>query len=43
MIGLLLLYRGKEDIHSEIEKLQSNKYYKSRTVSVTSEVGLTTD
>ena len=25
------------------EVIQSNKYYKSRTVGVTSEVGLTTD
>ena len=45
----LVLYHGKEEIHSEIvnylwiEVVQSNKYYKSCAVSVTSEVGLTTN
>ena len=45
-----LLYRGKEEIHSENrvnylsnEVVQSNRYYKSCAVGVTSEVGLTTD
>ena len=44
----ILLYRGKEEIHSEIvnylltELVQSNKY-KSHAVGVTSRVGLTTD
>ena len=48
MSKYILLYRGKEEIHSETvnylltEVVQSNKYYKSRAVSVTSEVGLTT-
>ena len=45
-----MLYRGKEEIHSEnkpnylsTEVVQSDKYYKSRTAGVTPEVGLTTD
>ena len=45
----ILLYCGKEEIHSEVksnylstEVVQSNKY-KSRAVGVTSKVGLTTD
>ena len=44
----MLLYHGKEEIKSEIvnylstEVIQSNKYYKSSAVGVTSEVGLTT-
>ena len=46
-----LLCRGKEEIHSEINRVnylltgvvQFNKYHRSRAVSVTSEVGLTTD
>ena len=46
----VFLYRVKEEIHCEIEVnylltkvVQFNKYYKSRAVGVTSEVGLTTD
>ena len=45
----MVLYRGKKEIHCEIvnylltEMVQSNKCYKSRVVSVTSKVGLTTD
>ena len=46
----ILLYHGKEKIHSEIrdnylltEVVQSNKYYKFRAVDVTSKVGRTTD
>ena len=44
-----LLYQGKEKIHSEIvnysltEVVQSDKYYKSHAIGVTSEVGLATD
>ena len=44
-----LLYHCKEEIHSErvnyllTAVVQSNKYHKSHTVGVTSEVGLTTD
>ena len=49
VLSMGLLYRGKEEIHSETvnclstEVIQSNKYYKSRAVGVTSEVGLTSD
>ena len=45
----LMLYPSKEEIHSEIvnylltEVVQSNEYYKSRAVGVTSKVSLTTD
>ena len=47
-MSYFLLYRGKEEIQSEIksyltEVVQSNKYYKHRVVGVTSEVSLTTD
>ena len=44
-----MLYCCKEKIHSEIvnylltEEVQSNKYYKSYAVGVTSKFGLTTD
>ena len=45
-----LLYRCTEEIHSETELtilwtevVQSNKYYKSRAVGVTYEIGLTPD
>ena len=44
-----MLYHNKKEIHSEIvnylltEVVQSNKYYKSHTVGVMSEVGLITD
>ena len=50
-IYIYVLYRGKEQIHSEIELIifyvtevvPSDKYYKSHAVGVSSKVGLTTD
>ena len=49
-VCMVLLYHGKEEIHSEIkgnylltEVVQSNKYYTSYAEGVRSKVGLPTD